>query len=86
MKNEEEYFDPTELETIAQAMDSIMSNEANGYEMMFWISHGAAVELLESYDRYKDGSVEDALRCMYEFGKIVEQLRDHVEETGEDYE
>lgn len=77
-------FDPTELEAIAQAMDHIMDNEASGYEMMFWISHGAAMELLESYDKYKKGSVEDAIRCMYEFSKIVEQLRSHVEEDDDD--
>lgn len=77
-------FDPTELEAIAQAMDHIMDNEASGYEMMFWISHGAAMELLESYDKYKKGSVEDAIRCMYEFSKIVEQLRSNVEEDDDD--
>lgn len=77
-------FDPIELEAIAQAMDYIMDNEATGYEMMFWISHGAATELLESYDRYKNGSVEDAVKCMYEFSKIVEQLRSYYEEDKED--
>ena len=77
-------FDPVELEAIAQAMDHIMDHEASGYEMMFWISHGAAMELLESYDRYKSGSVEDAIRCMYEFSKIVEQLRGYVEEDIDD--
>lgn len=74
----EEMFDPEQLEAIAQAMDHIMDNEASGYQMVFWISHGAAVELLESYDRYKKGSVEDAIRCMYEFTKIVDQLKENV--------
>lgn len=72
-------FDPDELETIAQAMDHIMDNEAVGYEMMFWISHGAAVELLETFNRYKNGSVADAVRCMHEFSKIVEQLQESIE-------
>jgi len=84
MTEEEPGFDPIELETIAQAMDNIVTNEATGYEMMFWISHGAAVELLESYDNYKSGSVEDAVRCMYEFSKIVEELRMYVEEEDEE--
>ena len=76
-------FDPQELESIAQAMDSIMDNEAVGYEMLFWISHGAATELLEAFERYQLGSVQDGVRCMYEFSKIVEQLRYHVEEENE---
>jgi hypothetical protein len=76
-------FDPQELESIAQAMDGIMEDEASGYEMLFWISHGAANELLEAFDRYQLGSVQDGIRCMYEFSKIVEQLRYHVEEEDE---
>lgn len=77
-------FDPVELEAIAQAMDHIMDNEATGYQMVFWISHGAAMELLETYDKYKNGSVEDAVKCMYEFSKIVEQLRMSVDEEDTD--
>lgn len=80
----DEMFDPAQLEAIAQAMDHIMDNEASGYQMVFWISHGAAVELLESYERYKQGSVEDAVRCMYEFTKIVDQLKENVYGYEED--
>lgn len=80
----EEAFDPVELEAIAQAMDHIMENEASGYQMVFWISHGAALELLDAFDRYKAGSVPDAVRCMYEFSKIVEQLRYNVEEADDE--
>lgn len=83
-KTPDDGFDPVELEAIAQAMDYIMDNEASGYQMVFWISHGAAVELLESYDRYKNGSVEDAVKCMIEFSKIVEQLRWSVDEEDTD--
>lgn len=80
---DEPFFDPDELEAIAQAMDQIMDDEAHGYEMVFWISRSAAVELLEAYDRYKQGSAHDAMRVMYEFHKIVEQLRFAVELDNE---
>lgn len=80
----EDAFDPIELEAIAQAMDQIMENEASGYQMVFWISHGAAIELLEAFDRYRSGSVQDAVRCMYEFSKIVEQLRYNVEASEDE--
>lgn len=81
---DEPYFDPDELEAIALAMDQIMDDEAHGYEMIFWISRSAAHELLEAYDRYKKGSVHDAMRVMYEFHKIVEQLRYAVESDNEE--
>lgn len=77
--NEEPPFDPEELEEIALLMDAIMEEEAVGYQMMFWISVGAAKELLESFSRYMKGSQEDGILCMQEFAKIVEQLREVVE-------
>jgi hypothetical protein len=76
MTNEDEpQFNPEELEEIAQLMDAIMEEEAVGYQMMFWISVGAAKELLESWSRYAKGSAEDGILCMQEFAKIVEQLK-----------
>lgn len=78
--DDDPFFDPEELEAIAQAMDQIMEDEAHGYQMIFWISKGAALELLEAYDRFREGSKQDAMRCMYEFQKIVEQLRFAVDQ------
>lgn len=81
--NQEPPFDPDQLEEIAQLMDAIMEEEAVGYQMMFWISVGAAKELLGSWDRYIGGSAEDGILCMQEFAKIVEQLRSVVESDEE---
>lgn len=81
--DDESEFDPEQLEEIAQIMDSIMSNEAVGYEMVFWINKSEAQSLVESYDRFKEGSLEDAVRCIMEFSKIVEQLKRVVEDDDE---
>lgn len=82
-ESEEPPFDPEELEEIALLMDAIMEEEAVGYQMMFWISVGAAKELLESFDRYLKGSAEDGVLCMQEFAKIVYQLKGVVDSDEE---
>ena len=78
-------FDPEEIEALEHAMNSIMEEESVGYQMIFWISVGAAKELLESFDRYKQGSEEDAVLIMREFSKIIGQLREAVEEDEQGY-
>lgn len=83
-EEDEPQFNPEELEEIAQLMDAIMEEEAVGYQMMFWISVGAAKELLGSWERYIGGSAEDGILCMQEFAKIVEQLRMVVESDEKD--
>lgn len=75
MTDEEDFFDPYELEEIALVMDQIMSDEVVGYEMVFWINANDAQELVDSYDRFKGGSMDDAINCVKEFGRIIEQLR-----------
>lgn len=69
-------FDPDEIEAIEKIMDAIIEEETVGYQMMFWVSLGAAKELVETYDRFMSGSNIDAVLCLAEFGKIVEQLRE----------
>lgn len=78
--SEDSGFDPEEIEEIERIMDAIMEEGSSGYQMIFWISVPAANELLESYDRYKAGSYQDAILMMVEFTKIIEQLRDAVEQ------
>jgi hypothetical protein len=77
MTDEEDFFDPHELEEIALVLDQIMSDEVVGYEMIFWVNANDAQEIVDSYDRFKEGSIEDAIKCVLEFGRIIEQLR-HV--------
>lgn len=76
-------FDPDEVEEIERMMDAIMEEESVGYQMVFWISTSAAKEMLESYDRYKAGSYQDAILMMIEFTKIIEQLREAVRQDEE---
>lgn len=76
-------FDPEQLEDLEQLMDEIMAEESVGYQMVFWISVGAAKELLASYDRYRQGSYQDAILIMVEFTKIIEQLREEVNRDEE---
>lgn len=84
MIDEEDHgFDPEQVEAIERMMDAIMEEESVGYQMVFWISVGAAKELLASYDRYKEGSYTDAVLIMVEFTKIIEQLREEVERDEE---
>lgn len=78
-----EGFDPEQLEALEKLMDAIIEDEASGYQMIFWISHGAAKELLETFDRYYAGSDEDAVLLLVEFAKIVEQLRQTVRSDEE---
>ena len=82
-EDDESEFDPEQLEEIAQIMDLIMSNEAVGYEMVFWINKSEARNLVESYDRFKAGSLEDAVRCIKEFSKIIEQLKRVIDDEDE---
>lgn len=81
---EDSGFDPEQLEALEKMMDEIMEQESLGYQMVFWVSVGAANEMLECYDRYLEGSYEDAVLCMLEFGKIIEQLRAVVMRDEED--
>lgn len=80
MTDEEPMFDPEELEEIAQIMDRIMSDEAVGYEMIFWVNESEAKNLVESFERFANGSKEDGVRCMMEFSKIIQQLKSVIEE------
>ena len=76
-------FDPEQLEDLEKLMDEIIEEESVGYQMVFWISVGAAKELLASYDRYRQGSYQDAILIMVEFTKIIEQLREEVNRDEE---
>lgn len=73
-------FDPNEMEEISEILERIFSEEINGYEIVFFISHADAKNLLASYSRYMNGSADDARRCMYEFHKIIQHLQLAVEE------
>lgn len=82
-ESDDDFFDPEELEEIAQLMDSIMSNEAVGYEMVFWINKSEAQNLVGTYERFKAGSMVDAIKCIAEFAKIIEQLKRVIEDDEE---
>jgi hypothetical protein len=71
-------FDPEEIEALEKIMDEIMAEESTGYQMVFWVSVGAAKELLETYDEFLAGSKSAGELCLREFGKIAEQLREAV--------
>ena len=75
-------FDPEELEEIAKTMDRIFANETEGYEMIFWINHNDAVELVTSYKEVANGDPIAIARCFYEFGKIVYQLEGTINEDN----
>ncbi len=72
-------FDPEEIEALEKIMDAIIEEEYVGYQMVFWISVGAANEMIEAYTRYLKGSVQDGELCLQEFGKIVGQLKQVIE-------
>lgn len=75
-------FDPEELEEIAKTMDRIFANETEGYEMVFWINHNDAIELVTSYKEASNGDLVAISRCFYEFGKIVYQLEGAINEDN----
>lgn len=76
----DEEFDPKELEEIAKTMDRIFANEEEGYEMIFWINHNDAIELVTSYKEAALGDPIAIARCFYEFGKIVYQIEGAINE------
>lgn len=74
-----ETFSEEEILELQEAFDKIFSGEERGYELVFWISHNAAEELVDAYRNATENDDEqDITRCMTELGKIVNQLEDAV--------
>lgn len=78
-------FDPHELEEMAERLAKVEQHESEGYEMVFFINHNDAMELLDTWAEARVGEPMAMARCWTEFGKIMLRLEAAVDDdiTGD---
>lgn len=67
---------------MSERLDEIEEEIEEGFGVEFEISVYDAKQLIEVYDRATDGDRSAVMLVMLEFGKLVNQLREYLEETG----
>lgn len=67
-------FDPHELEEMSERLDNVERRENEGYEMVFFINHNDALDLLDMWMDAREGEPMAMARCWTEFGKIIARL------------
>lgn len=77
---DESGFDPTELEEMSERLGDIIRGEGEGYEMIFYISHNDALELIDAWHASRMGEPMAMSRCWTEFNKIMQRLESAVED------
>lgn len=81
---DESKFNPEELEEMARRLEEVLSGEQEGYEMVFYIKHNDAIELVEAFDQAVHGEPMAMARCWTEFSKIMERLEQAMYDQGDD--
>jgi len=67
---------------MSERLDEIEEEIEEGFGVEFEISVYDAKQLIEVYDRATDGDTAAIMLVMLEFGKLVNQLREYLDETG----
>jgi hypothetical protein len=67
-------FDPDDLAEIESRFRRITAGESEGYEMIFYISHNDAVDLVDAYRDAVAGEPMAMARCWTEFMQIMLRL------------
>jgi hemerythrin-like domain-containing protein len=67
---------------MSERLDEIEEEIEEGFGVEFEISVYDAKQLIEVYDRATDGDRAAIMLVMLEFGKLVNQLREYLDETG----
>lgn len=74
--NDENNFDPKELEYISRRMKEIVDGENEGYEMIFYISQNDVEDLLDNYERAENNDRSAIRKCWVEYSKIMSALKE----------
>ena len=67
---------------MSERLDEIEEEIEEGFGVEFEISVYDAKQLIEVYDRAAHGDTAAVMLVMLEFGKLVNQLREYLDETG----
>jgi hypothetical protein len=67
---------------MSERLDEIEEEIEEGFGVELEISVYDAKQLIEVYDRATDGDRAAIMLVMLEFGKLVNQLREYLDETG----
>lgn len=67
---------------MSERLDEIEEEIEEGFGVEFEISVYDAKQLIEVYDRATHGDTAAIMLVMLEFGKLVNQLREYLDETG----
>jgi len=79
---EEGWEDNPHWQEMSERLDEIEEEIEEGFGVEFEISVYDAKQLIEVYDRATDGDRAAIMLVMLEFGKLVNQLREYLDETG----
>jgi len=78
----EDWDDNPHWQEMSERLDEIEEEIEEGFGVEFEISVYDAKQLIDVYDRAADGDKTAIMLIMLEFGKLVDQLRMHLEEEG----
>jgi hypothetical protein len=79
---EEGWEDNPHWQEMSERLDEIEEEIEEGFGVEFEISVYDAKQLIEVYDRATDGDRAAIMLVMLEFGKLVNQLREYLDDTG----
>lgn len=82
MENVEDWDNNPHWQEMSERLDEIQEEIEEGFGVEFEISVYDAKQLIDVYDRATDGDRSAMMLIMLEFGKLVDQLRMHLEEEG----
>jgi hypothetical protein len=77
----EEYpfgFDPEDMEEISDMLDYVVGSHIESYVIQFEIPSQGAKRLIEYYEKAIFGDTKSLSICMFEFGKIIEELKEQI--------
>ena len=80
-----EDFDPEAMDEMSARLDAVARGEAEGYELVFFISENDAFDLLDSFDDAFRGDPKAQIKCWGEFAKIINKLREAVDSDITDH-
>lgn len=82
MNDTDDWENNPHWQEMSERLDEIQEEIEEGFGVEFEISVYDAKQLIDVYDRATDGDRSAIMLIMLEFGKLVDQLRMHLEEEG----
>lgn len=71
-------FDPEDIEEMANILDYVVGSHIESYVIQFEIPSQGAKRLIEYYEKAIFGDTKSLSICMFEFGKIIEELKEQI--------